>query len=280
MVLLGENDTTSAKTDRLVRGTPEAQRQGVHRLDRGRHYFQVGQEQASALDADFAWRLEIVPRAGHDAAQVIDSAGFLMFERGAEVCASSPAAEATGLVMTEILADPPQGTAGDANRDGRRDPAEDEFVEIVNQGDDPICLTGWTLGDAEREDRHVFPLASSLEPGQSMVVFGGGVPTGRFDGARVQWAEDGLSLTNAGDVLSLRDAEGVIVTRVSWGDCDGQAAAEDHWPGELGGDESLTRAPTPAPAAGAAGNWTLHSRVFAGARFSPGIVAVTSTLED
>lgn len=265
VLLLGEMDTSTAADDELVRGTPEAEAQGATRLARGRHYFAVAGERASALNVKFAWRLEIVPRAGHDVAQMIDSAGFLTFVPGAEPCAATDANHATGLVITEILADPQDGTAGDANRDGTRDPAADEFIEIANHGSEPICLAGWTLGDAESPVRHVFPLGPALAPRQSLVVFGGGVPTGRFDGAQVQWTEGGLSLSNRGDVLTLRDAHGVIVRQVSWGDCATQPCAKDHWPGELEIDGSLTRPPEPAAA------WQAHPEV-AGFRYSPGFV--------
>src|SRR5262249_7623431 len=36
------------------------------------------------------------------------------------------------LIVNEVLADPPAGSDGDANHDGTRDAAQDEFIEIVN----------------------------------------------------------------------------------------------------------------------------------------------------
>ena len=230
VVLLGERDTTTAEEDALVRGTPEAQAQGTTRLERGRFYFRVAQTQAERRNAAFRWRIAIVPRAAHDAASVIDSAGFFLFAPDAAPCVPNRAADGAGLVFTEVLADPPPGTAGDANGDGRRDPSEDEFVEIANPGESPVCLSGWTLGDAKDPERHVFPLGRALPPGGTLVVFGGGVPTGPFHGAEVQWATGGLDLTNAGDVLTLRDGAGSIVRSVSWGDCAGSPCAPDHWP--------------------------------------------------
>jgi hypothetical protein len=211
VVLLSENDTTTAATDDLVRGTVAAEAQGRNRLERGRHYYAVGEARARALGVDFAW-----------------------------------------------------GAAGDTNGDGVRDPDQYEFVEITNQGSRPVCLEGWTLSDASA-DRHVFPIGGSLEPGQVVVVFGGGVPTGPFAGARVERAAGGLSLQNVGDLLTLRDAGGRIVDEASWGDCAEKTCATRHWSGDLDIAASLVRAASPSV------SWAVHEATT-GARFSPGVL--------
>jgi hypothetical protein len=266
VVMAGEHDTTTAADDDLVRGTPEAEAQGATRLERGLHYYATADRQASSLGAHLAWVVSIVPKAAHDAGQVIDSAGFLTFVPNAQPCPPTSAADAGGVMITEILADPPDGAAGDANGDGVRDPAEDEFVEIVNTGPQPVCLAGWTLGDADVADRHVFPIGPPLAPGQTLVVFGGGVPTGRFGGAQVQWADGRLSLSNTGDVLFLRDATGAVVDMVSWGDGASSTPAKSHWDGSLGIERSLVR----EPVAGA--TWGAHPDRD-GHPFSPGTAA-------
>lgn len=230
VVLLGERDTATADTDELVRGTPEARAQGATRLARGRFYFEAARETARKDGAEFDWRLAVVPRAGHDAASMVDSAGFLLFSPGEEPCAATPAAGAGAIVIREILADPPEGAGGDANGDGKRDPEEDELVEIANTGKTSVCLSGWVLGDVKNPERHVFPLERALPPGGTLLVFGGGVPTGRFDGAQVQWSTAGLGLTNDGDVVTLRDRSDAVVRQVSWGDCAGAPCAVDHRP--------------------------------------------------
>jgi hypothetical protein len=228
-VLLGERDTATADADRLLRGTAEAMAQGASRLARGQNYFTTARNVARRVDAPFTWRLAIVPRAAHEVNEVMPSAGFFLFRPNESPCAPTAAADAR-LRIDEILADPPDGSRGDANADGARDPAEDELVEIVNAGTTPLCLTGWTLGDASQAERHVFPLGAALPPGRKILVFGGGVPTGRFGDATVQWAAFGgqLNLSNAGDVLTLRDAAGAVAKQVSWGDCDDAACADDH----------------------------------------------------
>ena len=263
-LLLGTRDTTEAATDALVRGTRAAQAQGRNRLARGHHYFDAGRALAQTLGLPFGWRLVLAPGAGHDVAQVIASAGHLLFTPETPVCASSPAEQADRLVIHQVLADPPPGPAGDANRDGQRRARDDEFIEIVNAGSATLCLAGWTLEDASERGGHLFPLGRALAPGQAVVVFGGGVPTGRF-GAEVQRATSshGLALDGGGDVLTLRDAQGSIVTRLSWGDCGGQPCASDHHLGSLRLNGSLVRWPA------ADGAWRVH-RDIAGTPFSPG----------
>ncbi len=265
-IVLGERDTTTAAVDDLVRGTPEALAQGATRLERGRFYHATAREQARAIDVPFAWRLAVVPRARHDAAHVIDSAAFLLFAAREAPCIASSGAQAGALAITEILADPPDGAGGDANGDGTRDPADDEFVELVNRGTTPICLTGWTLGDAEDPERHTFPLGRALAPGRALVVFGGGVPTGEFGSAGVQTAafSGSLNLSNAGDVLALRDASDRLVTQLSWGDCASQRCAADHWNGDLGLAASIARSPE------ASASWRPHV-ALGESRFSPGV---------
>ena len=56
------------------------------------------------------------------------------------------------VVINEVLADPPSGDAGDANRDGTRNTNEDEFVEILNTGSDTVDIGGWQLTDNSKTE--------------------------------------------------------------------------------------------------------------------------------
>ena len=84
------------------------------------------------------------------------------------------------VVINEVLADPPDGIAGDANHDGVRDGTQDEFVELVNgTASDVIGLGGWTIrtraiGSNTENTRFTFASGTSLPAGQAIVVFGGG----------------------------------------------------------------------------------------------------------
>ena len=83
----------------------------------------------------------------------------------------TPSASSThALFISEVLADPPAGAAGDANRDGQRNGYEDEFVELYNAGQDTLTLAGWRLGDSTSPDTYFrFPPDSFIAPGSYVV---------------------------------------------------------------------------------------------------------------
>ncbi len=143
------------------------------------------------------------------------------------------------VIINEVLADP-DPTLGDTNCDGLVDTADDEFVEIVNNGTVPVDLTGATLSDAVGV-KHTFG-PTFLRPGDAVVVWGAGTPT--FDGSGagswctprpagvvLQTATSGnLGLTNTGDEVILTGPLGTELDHVTYG-------------GEGGQDESVNRDP-------------------------------------
>ena len=119
------------------------------------------------------------------------------------------------LLINEVLYDPPSGIDGDANGDGVRDPLEDEFLEFINLSASDLDVSGYKIYDADalvaNTPRHVFPSGTLIPAGKSIIVFGGGVPTGGFGGAIVQTASDGeLNMSNAGDLMTITDAADVV----------------------------------------------------------------------
>jgi hypothetical protein len=141
---------------------------------------------------------------------------------------------APGVVVNEILSDPPSGGAGDANGDGTRGPEDDEFVEIANNGDAPIDLGGYRLSDSEGR-RHVFPEGTRLTVGQGVVVFGGGSPID-FPGYEQTASTGELLLDNDGDVVLLEAPTGVDVARLPYG-------TEAPGGPDAAADQSLARQP-------------------------------------
>ncbi|MEC9372487.1 MAG: lamin tail domain-containing protein [Planctomycetota bacterium] len=143
-------------------------------------------------------------------------------------------------VISEVLFHVPPGNAGDANGDGSRDAAGDEFIEIVNPHDRPIPIGGYVLSDKPNSDgcaqlRFVFP-PCRLEPGQCAVVFNGhrstipgpvgtdqAAPAGpneSFGGALVFTmgnASENAALGNGGDFVLLTAPDGTALDAVIWG---------------------------------------------------------------
>lgn len=63
-LFLGENDND--ETNAYIDRSPEAMRQGRHRLERGINFFKTAQSEAARLAAGFRWKLRIIPEADHD----------------------------------------------------------------------------------------------------------------------------------------------------------------------------------------------------------------------
>jgi Lamin Tail Domain/IPT/TIG domain len=131
------------------------------------------------------------------------------------------------LVVNEFLADPADGSAGDANGDGTRSSAGDEFVEIVNRTSQPIDISGYRLSDSDSV-RHIFPKGTVVPPFEAAVVFGGGKPTGRFGNVAANKlvftaSSGGLSLNNGGDRIKLEDASGGVLQDIVFGQREGGA---------------------------------------------------------
>ena len=124
------------------------------------------------------------------------------------------------LFISEVLADPPSDLAGDANRDGRRDTYEDEFVELYNAGEDTLSLAGWRLGDSTSPDKHFqFPANAVIESGSYVVLFGGGNPTGFTVPVYTDDGKIGNGLTGKGEEIRLIDDNGheiAIVSHTPW----------------------------------------------------------------
>ncbi|MDM8521432.1 Calx-beta domain-containing protein [Anaerolineales bacterium HSG6] len=111
----------------------------------------------------------------------------------------------TGIVINEILADPPPGDAGDANGDGGRKNT-DEFVEIVNNTGSSLDIRNWKLHETGSSDyKHNFLASTPLIADKcAIVVFGNDTAVGSFGGSEVQSASsNSLGLHGAGDTVML-----------------------------------------------------------------------------
>ena len=160
----------------------------------------------------------------------------------------------SAVVINEILADPPSGDRGDANRDGTRDGNKDEFVEILNTGAESIDIGGWQLSDLKPGSKgpFTFPENTRIDPGEYIVLFGGGTPTGFEGKVFVDDGRIGGGLSNSGDAVFLINPT------------SGDTIASAEWGSEGGKDQSLVRYPE------GTGRWMLHSTSPGRGLFSPG----------
>jgi hypothetical protein len=181
------------------------------------------------------------------------------------------------LIINEVLFDPAGALAtdleGDANGDGTRDSAQDEFIEFYNNSNAPLDISGYKVYDASgltnTAPRHIFPAATIIPANSFLVLFGGGTPTGTFGGSLVQVASEGalpenreLNLNNAGDVITvLNTSDEVVLTY------DSSATGINH-----GSNESVTRSPD------LTGSFVLHTTANAAFIFSPGLKVDGTTL--
>lgn len=123
------------------------------------------------------------------------------------------------IIVNEILYDPwNDGLNGDANGDGQYAQNEDEFIEFLNLSSQDADLSGFQIFDTEAmqagSPKHIFPPNTIVPSGAAIVVFGGGTPTGNFGGSIVQTSTSGdMNLNNAGDVMTLTDANGQEIVR-------------------------------------------------------------------
>jgi uncharacterized repeat protein (TIGR01451 family) len=165
------------------------------------------------------------------------------------------------IVVNEVLADPPTGADGDANHDGIRDSGDDEFVELVNSTSSPMNISGWTVRthstiSSTETVRHTFAANTTLPAAEAMVVFGGGTanPAHPLFGCAqvVKASSGGLSLSNGGLTILVRDGSGNLITQFPYGGSTGLNG---------GNAQSLTRSPD------ITGSFVLHT-TLAGARKS------------
>ncbi len=168
-----------------------------------------GDNQSLTLDPDITGSL---PRVRHSSAS---GSGGALFSPGTRIDGAGFSGCPSNWVINEIHADPAEDLTGDANGDGVRS-NQDEFVEIVNINGSALNISGWTLADGFGV-RHTFPSGTVIPDQCSIVVFGGGTPTGGFGSSQVQTASTGsLGLNNSGDDITLNNGSSDIAM-VSYG---------------------------------------------------------------
>ena len=79
MVIVGDADTILSRTD-LVK-TPEANRQGRDRVERGQTFFKASKAIAAQQKTPFNWKFQLITGAGHAQGQMAEAVSKLLFDR-------------------------------------------------------------------------------------------------------------------------------------------------------------------------------------------------------
>lgn len=131
------------------------------------------------------------------------------------------------LVLMEYLANPTTATNSPLFNPLRRDPPltlastisqADEYLELVNFGDQPLDLFRWRMADAVGV-RHVFFEPAQIGVSNAFILYGGPL-NGFFPNLDVPFlssSEGALALNNDGDTIAIYNADTNLVLRVVYG---------------------------------------------------------------
>ncbi|NQU78028.1 lamin tail domain-containing protein [Candidatus Falkowbacteria bacterium] len=129
-----------------------------------------------------------------------------------------PAQTRAQVQIVEIYAQVIMGPLGDADKNGIRQVWGDEFAVIINTGLFSVDISFWTITDGS-DQAFTFPSGTIIEPGERIVVFGGGNPPinpKNFAGIKYFQSDGqiGNGLNDNDDIVVLRDSEGNTIHRV------------------------------------------------------------------
>lgn len=79
VLFLGEKDDAN-ETRGDLRHSPELDKQGLHRLERGAYFYNESKKIALQLDSKFNWKLEIIPDVGHDFREMSKAAADYLYK--------------------------------------------------------------------------------------------------------------------------------------------------------------------------------------------------------
>ncbi|MBH23999.1 MAG: hypothetical protein CMH57_06030 [Myxococcales bacterium] len=124
-------------------------------------------------------------------------------------CPDAAAPTAASLIVNEVLTAVPTGDEGDANMDGNRDSSDDEFLEFVNIGAETLNISGLVILKGDSEEAVV--ATECLAPGETLVLFGGGVAPDLGPGIKAEIASGSFGFTNSGTNVTVRSSAGVEI---------------------------------------------------------------------
>jgi hypothetical protein len=121
----------------------------------------------------------------------------------AVLLALSGAGAWAGVTINELMADPASDWSP-SDGDEEYDSMEDEWIEIYNDGFNPIDITGWRLRDAVSDSSWRYGFEGSIDPGEVIVVYGNESYAWEDANGLPKY---GLSMNNSGDTMTLVEAD-------------------------------------------------------------------------
>jgi micrococcal nuclease len=118
----------------------------------------------------------------------------------ADACGTAGPVPDVGFDLGSFVIDPP-GPDGDS--------LDDEYVVVVNNGDETVDMTGWTLRDESSRNRMVFADGTELAAGEQIEISSGCA-------GRLSWCAGSPIWNNDGDMALLLDAYGTVVARARY----------------------------------------------------------------
>lgn len=80
IVFLGEKDDAT-ETRGSLRRSPQADEQGLHRLSRGKYFYETARQNAIENKKVFNWKLEVVPNVGHEHEKMSAAAADYLYKK-------------------------------------------------------------------------------------------------------------------------------------------------------------------------------------------------------
>jgi micrococcal nuclease len=118
----------------------------------------------------------------------------------ADACGSAGPIPDIGFDLGSSVIDP-SGPDGDS--------LDDEYVVVVNNGEESVDMTGWTLRDESSRNRKVFADGTTLAPGEQIEISSGCA-------SQFSWCAGSPIWNNDGDMALLLDANGTVVARARY----------------------------------------------------------------
>lgn len=89
-----------------------------------------------------------------------------------------------------------------------------EYIKITNRATTEVDMSGWSLSDVA-DHIYYFPEGFVLQPEATVTVYTG---SGEDSSTELYWGSDSAIWNNSGDIAYLKNSQGDLIDKTSWGD--------------------------------------------------------------